>query len=145
VYGGGGIMPDIYVPADTSYLSDYLSQVFRNNLVNQFGFDYADQHREALSTFGEASKFQKQFQIDGAILNNFVKYAEENGVEEKPEQLAVSKTFLSTQVKAVIARHIYGDDGYYRVIHEVDPTRRKAILLMQAKESILSQRLQDSQ
>lgn len=137
VYGGGGIMPDFFIPADTSFLSPYFSKLMRNNLINQFAFDYADSHRKELKKLGS----YKKFEISQAILNDFIKYAEENDVPRSAEGLKVSSNYIKTLLRAVISRHIWGDEGYYPVIQQDDKTILKSIELMESGQSLISLRM----
>ncbi|NLF41130.1 MAG: S41 family peptidase, partial [Bacteroidales bacterium] len=76
VYGGGGVMPDFYIPLDTTRISDFYSQLLRKGLLNQFSFEYANKNREQLNnTYPDLNIFIKQFDVDDAFMNEFFAYA----------------------------------------------------------------------
>ncbi len=126
VHGGGGIMPDFFVPADTSGYSPYFSKITQKGLVYQFALDYADSHREKLSAMHSAGEFEKYLGGNG-ILNEFVAYAEKKGVKPSAADLKVSADVINNQVKAYIARNIIGEEGFYPIIRNIDKTLLEAI------------------
>jgi carboxyl-terminal processing protease len=111
VYGGGGIMPDVFVPVDTTRLSKYLSAVFSKGLVNQFAFDYADKNRGSLAAYKSFESFNKQFLISEKMYSDFVLYAENKGVKKDEYGVRVSADYIKLQIKAIIARNIWNDEG----------------------------------
>ena len=127
VYGGGGIMPDVFVPVDTTRLSKYLSAVFSKGLVNQFAFDYADKNRASLISYKSFEKFNQQFYISEKMLNDFVTYAESKGVKKNDQGIKASSDYIKLQIKAIIARNIWNDEGYYPVILSEDAILKKAL------------------
>jgi carboxyl-terminal processing protease len=127
VYGGGGIMPDVFVPVDTARLSRYLSAVFSKGLVNQFAFNYADKNRGVLAAYKSFESFNKQFSISSTMLNEFVTYAEKNGVKKDEHGIKVSEDYIKLQIKAIIARNIWNDEGYYPVILQDDDILKRAL------------------
>jgi len=126
VHGGGGIMPDYFVPADTSGYSEYYSKVTQKGLVYQFALDYADSNRKELSTFKSAVDFEKYFGKVN-ILNLFTVFAEKKGVKTNTTDLKVSSKIIDSQVKAYIARNIIGEKGFYPIIQNIDKTLLEAI------------------
>lgn len=140
VYGGGGIMPDFFIPADTSFISPYLNKLARNNLINQFAFDYADNHRDKLQSYGSFEKFDSKFKAAGEIFDDFVEYAENNGVQSDEESIRTSGDYIKKILKAAISRHIWGDDGYYPVLQKDDKAILKALELMESGKSLVSLR-----
>ena len=130
VYGGGGIMPDFFVPADTSGNSEYFTKIYRKGLLYTYAYVYADQHRDVLSAFTSADEFDTYLNQNN-ILNDFVKYAEEKGVEKDAEGLKVSGLIMKTQLKAYIARNIMGEEGFYPIIKQIDKTLLKAVEISQ--------------
>lgn len=126
VHGGGGIMPDYFVPADTSGYSEYYSKVTQKGLVYQFALDYADSNRKELSTFKSAADFEKYFG-NVNILNLFTVFAEKKGVKTNTTDLKVSSKIIDSQVKAYIARNIIGEKGFYPIIQNIDKTLLEAI------------------
>jgi carboxyl-terminal processing protease len=130
VYGGGGITPDVFVPLDTSGRSHYLSEVLFNGLVNDFAFAYADKERLKLKAYKTAENYGRSFDVDAAVLNEFVAYAEKNGVKRNEQQIKQSGTILKNQLKALIARNIWNNEGFYPVFQSQDNVLKKALEIM---------------
>ncbi len=126
VYGGGGIMPDFFVPADTVGYSPYYSKITQKGLVYQFALDYADKNRKELSTLTTTDEFEKQLDKSG-VLNLFVAFAEKKGVKPSNPDLKTSSKIIDYQVKAYIARNILGEAGFYPIIMNIDKTLLEAI------------------
>jgi carboxyl-terminal processing protease len=130
VYGGGGITPDVFVGLDTVGHSHYLSEVLYNGLVNDFAFDYADKERAKLKAYKTFGNFNRSFSITSDVFNEFVMYAEKNKVGRNDKQIKTSEDVIKTQLKALIARNIWNNDGFYPVIQSQDNVLKKAIELM---------------
>lgn len=126
VYGGGGIMPDIFVPMDTTGTSEYFNQIYRKGLIYTFAYSYADNHREKLSEFTDATEFD-QFLDQQNVLGEFVEFADERGIEKDIDGLNESSEVIETQLKAYIARNIIGEEGFYPIISQIDKTLLEAI------------------
>jgi len=126
VYGGGGIMPDFFVPVDTTGNSEYFTKIFRKGLIYSFAYSYADDHRDELSTLADAEEFDSYLDEKDA-LSEFVKYASEKGIAKDTKGLKVSGTIINTQLKAYIARNIMGEEGFYPIIKKIDKTLLRAI------------------
>jgi carboxyl-terminal processing protease len=126
VYGGGGIMPDFFVPADTTGNSSYFEKIYQKQLVYQYAFQYSDQHRESLKKMKQAAEIATYLDNQG-ILDNFVRYAASKGVPADQNGLKLSGHIISTQLKAYIARNILGEEGFYPIIQQIDKTLLKAI------------------
>lgn len=126
VHGGGGIMPDFFVPADTSGYSDYYSKITQKGLVYQFALDYADSKRKEFASFKTSTDFENYFRkVD--VLNLFVAFAEKKGIAPKASDLKLSSKIIENQVKAYIARNIIGEKGFYPIIQNIDKTLLEAI------------------
>lgn len=126
VHGGGGIMPDFFVPADTLGYSSYFSKVTQKGLVYQFGLDYADLNRNVLSRLTNSSEFEKYFQ-NKDILQQFVAFATKKGVTSSNGDLKTSSKIIDNQIKAYIARNILGEEGFYPMIKNIDKVLLEAI------------------
>lgn len=120
VFGGGGIMPDVFVPADTAEGSQYLSELFFSGTLNQFAFDVADRDRDRLLRFGSYRSFNERYQISDALLRELGRFAEEQGIKERPEDLARSRQWIATRLKANIARNLWGNAGFYDIMLGTD-------------------------
>ncbi len=137
VYGGGGIMPDIFVPADTSGNSTYLFRLMQKNLVYQYAFDYADKHREELANLKTGAKIAELLR-HRSILNDFLQYASKNGVPNQDAGIKASGKIIETQLMAYIARNIVGEEGFYSVISGIDNTLQEAIKSINNKDKLVS-------
>jgi carboxyl-terminal processing protease len=134
VYGGGGIMPDVFVPADTTGFSDYYGKITSKGLVYRFAFDYADSHRELLSKMKDAKAIEDYLNKQD-VFSQFVRFAGKNGVPRSSEGLKVSGKILKIQLNAYIARNILGEEGFYPIIKEIDTTLRKAISVIESDQT----------
>lgn len=126
VYGGGGIMPDVFVARDTMELSPYLSQLYNKNVIREYTLEYYRDHRKELEKMS-FEKFNKNFQVSDKMLQEVVQMANAAGVEYKEEEYARSKDLLRNNVKAFIARSIYGNKGFFPVLHESDEEFQEAL------------------
>ena len=126
VHGGGGIMPDFFISADTLGFSSYFSKVSQKGLVYQFGLDYADANRNILSKLTNSSAFEKYFQ-NKDILQQFVAFATKKGVTPSNGDLKTSSKIIDNQIKAYIARNILGEEGFYPMIKNIDKVLLEAI------------------
>ncbi|HRO99225.1 MAG TPA: S41 family peptidase [Flavobacteriales bacterium] len=127
VYGGGGIMPDIFVPTDTTESSHYLTELFFSGVLNQFAFDVADREREKLNGYGSAEAFAARYQVTDALLRQLGELARKEGIEERPGDLARSRRQLTTRIKAGIARNVWGNVGFYGIMLGTDSVYLKAV------------------
>src|SRR5438105_13809747 len=82
VYGGGGIMPDIFVPIDTTFRSSYLNKVSYKGIISDFAFNYTDKHRSEFSNYKNAGDFDRNFVLSPSILVSFADYAQKQGLEK---------------------------------------------------------------
>jgi carboxyl-terminal processing protease len=126
VHGGGGIMPDLFVPADTLGYSPYYSKITQKGLVYQFALDFADSNRKELSKMTTNKEFEDYFQKTD-ILKLFVAFAEKKGVKPNNGDLKTSSKIIDYQTKAYIARNIIGEQGFYPIIKNIDKTLLEAI------------------
>ncbi len=125
VYGGGGIMPDIFVPRDTSGITSYYNNIINEGLLYQYAFDYSDKHRERLSQAKSADEIQSMLEPWG-LLNDFVQFANDKGVRRRPRLIAISRPLIVNNLQAYIARNILGEEAFYRILAEQDETLIKA-------------------
>ncbi|WP_159519660.1 S41 family peptidase [Sunxiuqinia indica] len=135
VYGGGGVMPDYFVAADTSSYSDYYSKITQKALVYHFAYQYSDNNRELLNELKTAKEFDNYLD-DAKILDQFLVYANKEGLETDRKGLAKSGEIIETQIKAYIARNIIGEEGFFPIIKDIDETLQRAIQLSQSKKQL---------
>lgn len=128
VYSGGGIMPDIFIPMDTSKYYRYFNNLIRKNVLFPFVVGYIDKNRDNIKMkYPTFSDFKKGFQVTSEMIDNLVKAGEKEKIEKDEESLKVSGKTISKQIKALIARDIYEAGAYYEVMVEEDKEVEKAI------------------
>lgn len=128
VYGGGGIIPDVYVPNDTVGISDYYIRVFNAGLLQKFSFSYTDANRKTLGSSRSTDEVLKKLPADDALLNTFVSYAAKTGgIPPRWYYINQSRDLIISILKALIARDVLGTSAYYEVINRTDTTVAKAI------------------
>lgn len=126
VYGGGGIMPDRFVPADTTGFSTYFLRVRNSSFIYRFAIKYTDNNRETLKKFTGSGEIEKYLDKQ-ALLDQFVQFAANNGIKPDPAGLKASGKIIHTQIKAYIARNILDYKGFYPIWEEIDSTLKYAI------------------
>ncbi len=124
VFGGGGIMPDKFVPVDTSGISPYFLKV--RPFIYQFALKYTETHRETLKKFIESGELEKYLDKQ-QLLDQFTVFASKNGIKTDPEGLKISEKLIHIQLKAYIARNILDNKGFYPIWEEIDTTLKYAI------------------
>lgn len=121
VYGGGGIMPDIFVPADTVGMNRFMSEIIVRGQLIRFSQSYADAHREELNSISDISQLREFMDSHKNMLNEFLAYARKNGVVPRGNELNESRELLEAELKAYVARHSpLEDDGFFLYIQDVD-------------------------
>ena len=133
VYGGGGIMPDVFMPLDTVGMSDYYRKVWNTNVLYRYTMEFTDRHRaemDAVSSLAELDTLLSR----GDLVENFVAYAERNGVERDDVGLAMSREIIEAQLRAYIGRNALHDDaGFYYNIYPIDKTMQRAVKELRTK------------
>jgi len=143
VYGGGGIMPDIFIPLDTTLYSDYYSKLYRNNVFNSFTLDYVDGKREELiGAYENVYAFKESFKLDDAFMKEFFAYAEED-VEYEEEGYKTSESVIKAVLMASMASKLYGSDAYYVIIHDIDDELQKAIEVLESEDAFMVHKVHD--
>lgn len=127
VYGGGGIMPDIFVPIDTSKTNSFLNKVFYVGAINTFAFEYSDKHRNELKEYKTAENYINKFEITNAILNEFYLYCENQKLFVGKIDKAKADIALKPYLKAFIGRDAFNKDAYYPIINKNDKCILKAV------------------
>lgn len=129
IYGGGGIMPDVFVARDTSFYTDFYGNVLRRGIVPEFMNVYNDRRRALLEAeYGDFDSFNSSFVCDDELMSEFLGYVESKGVKCPPDQVEKSSEELKAYMKALTAKMLFGDVAMYRVLNEVDnPELARAI------------------
>jgi carboxyl-terminal processing protease len=130
VYGGGGIMPDVFIPLDTTKYSKYYGQLVRKNVFSSFSLDFLENRRDSLKKiYPTAEDFVKKFSVSESLLKTFLNYAEKQ-VKFDEDGYKQSEKIIKTILKAYLARNIYGMNAYFETIYEVDDEIQKAVELI---------------
>lgn len=128
VYGGGGIMPDIFVGLDTSLSSRYYDEIRRSGTMNDFTLTYVDENRATLKMqYKDVYAFKKGFVMTDDFVNKFAEYAEKKGTKKNEEGLKTSDRLIRTQLKALIARDLWNTSAYYYIINDINVFLEKAL------------------
>jgi carboxyl-terminal processing protease len=127
VYGGGGIMPDVYVAVEKNEKYRYYNAIINKGLVYQFAFEYTDNNRKMLNSFKNFDDFNSKFSITPDIFQSFTAFVAKNGLEPDAAGMAFAKNDISNLMKALIARNIFDDKGFYPVYLKTDKTFLKAV------------------
>ena len=128
VYGGGGIMPDIFVPLDTTDLTKYYLEVSGRNILYRYTIEYADAHRKALNAVRTTADLRALLDADRGLVDDFVRYAARKGVAPRYGDIARSRRLIEAQLRAYIGRNTaLEDNGFYANIYPVDNVVVRAI------------------
>ncbi len=130
VYGGGGIMPDIFVPRDTSNYTEFLGRLNRKAVIYQFALEFTDKNREALEEFEKVDDIL-QYIAKNTSYKDFLAFAKDNKVQPKKDEADISKPEITQQINAYIVRNILDNAGFYPVINNNDPTIDEALILLE--------------
>ena len=132
VYGGGGIMPDIFVPIDTSRFTNYHRDIVAKGVLNKFCINYIDQNRKPLkANYPDVTQFIDHFIVTDDILKGLVSAAEADKIKRDSVQLVKAKPLLVIQLKALLARDLFDMAAYFRVINQDNEIFKKGIAILQ--------------
>ena len=127
VYGGGGIVPDIFVSRDTSGITNYYIDVMNAGLPQRYAFAYCNSNRASLNKMSDYNQFLRTAPSDDALLKDFADYASRNGVAPRWYYINLSRDMLVTVIKALIARNAFGNQAYYPIVNRNDKTVQAAL------------------
>jgi len=141
VYGGGGIMPDYFVPVDTSEYSDYYRQLINLGLLNQFTLQYVDQHREIFrKDYPDFKSFRDQYEPSPQQLEELIAFAEKEGLAFNEEQWNTSQEQVSMLLKGYMARDLWGTGSFYEIYNSSNEVYNKAVEILK-NPALLFQKL----
>ncbi|MFC0656668.1 S41 family peptidase [Mongoliitalea lutea] len=135
VYGGGGIMPDFFVPLDTTMASSYVNRLFNSDSAREFILDYADNNKKKFEGMSFQDYYNK-FTVTDEMLQNLIKVGERNKVKFDEKDFKKSKEYLRILIKAHMSRNIYDDNAFYRVINDINEIYLQAINLFDEAEKL---------
>ena len=136
VYGGGGIMPDIFVAADTTNFSDYYRSLVRKGIFNAFVLEYADKNRVRInSEYKTFEDYKARFLFTTAEIQDFIKKGEDLGVKYVDADYKISESEILMVLKALVANNIWQTNEYYRIINEDDNVIDKALEIISDRDA----------
>ncbi len=135
LYGGGGIMPDLFIPAEKEPKLFYYNDLLQNSLIYRFAFEYTDRSRIELAKYPDFDSFNKQFEISTVLFNEFVDFADKNGVKKNIEGLEFAKNRITTLLKAYIGRNLFDDKGFYPLYLSIDNAYIEALAFLRNHEN----------
>lgn len=138
VYGGGGIMPDYFVPLDTTQkVGEYFADLLNTNVFREYTLTYYEKHKRELAKMS-FEEYYRDFEVSESMLNNLGKMAKEAGIEFTREDVAQSREVLKNRIKAWVARSAYGKNGYFPIINEDNEVFQRAMQLFDKAEELAS-------
>jgi len=135
VYGGGGIMPDYFVPLDTTMSSAYVNKLFNSDTAREFIFDYMDKNKKKFEKM-LFEDYEKNYNISEEMLQSMIKLGEKNKVSFDEKDFKKSKNYLKLLLKAQIGRNLYGDTAYYKIINEINTVYLQALKLLNEADKL---------
>ncbi|HEV8512590.1 MAG TPA: S41 family peptidase [Cyclobacteriaceae bacterium] len=126
VYGGGGIMPDYFVPLDTANSSKYFNELFAVNAIREYAFNYAEENKEKLEKTG-FENYKKTFNVDDRMLSQLVALGQREKVNPNPKDLARNKIVFQVYLKAEIARRVWGNAAFFPIFNETNEVLQQAV------------------
>ena len=141
VYGGGGIMPDIFIPRDTSGVTSYFSNVINSGVLYLYTLEYSDRHRDQFSKFDNWEELYKYLQSQ-PLLEDFTNFAATKGIKKRPTLIRISGSLIENQIQAYIVRNFFDEAGFYPIFLKDDVTMLKAIEILKEGKSFPLQNTQ---
>ncbi len=135
VYGGGGIMPDYFVPLDTTMNSAYVNKLFSSDTSREYLLDYVSKNKGNFTKIS-VEDYYKNFKVSDAMLNDLVAFGKKNKVEFDAKDFAKSKEYLRILIKAHLGRQLYDDSAFYKVINDINEVYQQAIKLFGEADKI---------
>ena len=131
VYGGGGIMPDVFIPVDTIVFTNYYRDLLATGALNKTVLTYVDGNRKALQAkYPDFKSFSSGFSVDNQFFDELIKEGEAEKVKLNEKQLEISRPLISEQIKALVARDLFTASEYYQVINELSDAYIKAVQII---------------
>jgi carboxyl-terminal processing protease len=132
VYGGGGIMPDVFVAWDSTKYTDFYVDLLSKNVFRDFILEYIDHDRKDLNRlYPDFEVFNQSYEVDNAFMQNFLEFANEKGIVPTDDDLAYSENLIRHQLKALLARNLFEFKSYFQVMTEIDEGFVKAIEVLE--------------
>lgn len=135
VYGGGGIMPDIFIPRDTSGVTSYFSNILNTGILYQYALEYSDKNRTRFSAFKTYTELHGYLQKQ-PLLEDFTNFAAEKGVKKRPTLINISGKLIETQLQAYIVRNFFDEAGFYPIFMKDDASLLRAIKVLNENKNL---------
>ena len=136
VYGGGGIIPDLFVARDTVGITNYYIDVENAGLLQRFAFTYCEQNRTTLEQMSDYKQFLRTTPIDNSLLEEFADFAAQNGIAPRWYYINKSRDLILTKIKAIIAHDIFGPEGYSSIVNRNDKTIQEALKALNKHKAV---------
>lgn len=127
VYGGGGIMPDIYVPLRQDTTEYFFNKVVNASILFQYAFDFSDSHRDEILGYGSAKNFNSNFVFSEKMFTDILKEAKKKKITGTDEQVEKARELMGSLFKAYVARNIFSDDEFYPIYEPLDEILQQAL------------------
>lgn len=135
VYGGGGIMPDVFIPLDTTLNTELNRNLIRRGVYNEFILTFLDKNRKKiLKQYPTFENFKENFELSDELMDEFFSFAEKKNVEKNDKEYEESKKLIDTQVTALLARNLYTTSAYFEIINQLNDSYLEAINLIQSDD-----------
>lgn len=135
VYGGGGIMPDIFIPRDTSGITSYYSNVINSGVLHLFALEYSDANRKKLSSFKTWQELHNYLE-NQPLLNDLTNFAAGQGIKKRPTLINISGKLIENQLQAYIVRNFFNEEGFFPIFLMDDVTLKRAIKVLNDGKSL---------
>lgn len=135
VYGGGGIMPDYFVPLDTSMVSTYVNRLFGTDSHRELIMEYLENNKKSFDNVS-FQEYYDNYEVSEAMLKQLIKIGERNQVGFNEKEYLKSKEYLKTLIKAHMGRSIYDDNAFYKIINDINEVYQQAIKLVDEAEKL---------
>lgn len=135
VYGGGGIMPDFFIPLDTTHITDFYRKIMSHGFLNRFVLNYVDDHRKELDKkYPEFAQYKAHFTVPETLVNKLVQFAEEEGLTPLPDELESSKKQIKHVIKSYIARDLWEMNEFHQIFNKENETIQEAFKILQSNK-----------
>ncbi|MCK9400883.1 MAG: S41 family peptidase [Bacteroidales bacterium] len=135
VYGGGGIMPDVFIPWDSTMFSDYYVEIRRKGVLNKFSLQFVEENRANLNEqFPSLMSFKEKFSVDSVLIKEFKDLAEKEGVKFDEPGWKSSELLINTQIKAMVAMNLWNIGSFYEIMSPIDEEFLKAVDLLEGND-----------
>ena len=135
VYGGGGIMPDVFVPIDTTGVNKYYREVRAKNVINQYVVKYVENHRKELQRqYPQENEFIDRFDVSDSMMTDFSSLAQSLGVEPDSAQITECAPFLKLVIKGLIGRDLFTPSTYSRIVNPINPIYKEALRIINSPQ-----------